>query len=394
MVFVAFGVTGDLMRLKILPALFALHSKGDLPERFALIGVSRRDWSQADLRSHIAGAVCPEGFIPPSAEQAPELTSFLQSVFFVKGDAEDKVLYDKLSESFEALEAAWGSTADKVLYLSLSPTIYKVAFEHLRHAPFAQDTKRVRLMIEKPFGTSGKSADRLHTILQNTFEERAIYRVDHYLAKEAMQNVPAVDGTLVSEIHISFFETSGAEKRGAFYDVTGALRDVGQNHMLEMLARVTMEHSRSDAIEALPVISAGEVELSTIRGQYTGYTEIPGVQSNSTTETYFKITTIIDNARFPGVRVVLAGGKGMAENKKEIRITFKDGRILTHTIGENTDRSEYEILIHDCMRGNQTMFVSRREIIALWRFIDPINEGWKVSRTPLIEYAPGTNPAS
>ncbi len=384
-VFVAFGVTGDLMRLKILPALYALYKKGDLPERFVLLGISRRDWSNADLRSHIARAVS-EG-----DQDSPELTNFLQLLFFVNGDAQEKGLYDKLSESFDALEAAWGGPADKVLYLSLSPTLYKVAFEHLRHAPFAQDTKRVRLMIEKPVGTSGKSADRLHTILQNTFEERAIYRVDHYLAKEAMQNVPPIDGTLVSEIKITFFETAGPDTRGAFYDATGALRDVGQNHMLEMLARTTMDYSRSEALEALPVLSSGEVEFSTTRGQYAGYLNIPGIAPGSVTETYFKISTYIDTLRFPKVRVVLEGGKRMAENKKEIQVTFKDGRILTHSIGENKDRSEYEILIHDCLRGNQTLFVSKREIIALWRFIDPILDGWKTHQTQPKVYEPGTN---
>ena len=217
------------------------------------------------MRAHVAGVL-------GDTEENPKLTSFLQSLFFVQGDAEDKTLYETLTESFEALETTWGGVADKILYLSLSPNLYKVMFEHLRHAPFAQDTKRVRLMIEKPFGINGKSADRLHTILQNTFDDRALYRVDHYLAKEAMQKIPAVDGTLVAEISITFFETGDVAKRGVFYDTTGALRDVCQNHMLEMLARTLMEHSRADALESLPVMSPGEVELSTTRAQYAGYT--------------------------------------------------------------------------------------------------------------------------
>ncbi len=376
-IFVAFGVTGDLMRLKILPALFALYSKGELPERFALLGVSRKDISNADLRALISDALVV--FLQKGEKgtvDEEKLNSFLQSVFAVQGDATERPVYEKLEETFEALEHTWGSVADKILYLSISPTLYKGAFEQLRHAVFTQNTKQVRLMIEKPFGLSGKSADKLQSILQNTFEERAIYRVDHYLAKEALDHTPAIDGSLVSSIAITFFETDGVEKRGSFYDATGALLDVGQNHMLQMLAKVTMEHSRAEALEALHPLSASEVALKTSRTQDPAYKKIPGVPPNSKTETAFTITSYITTGTFENVTVTLEGGKYMPENKKEIVITFKDGRVITHPIGENTARSEYEILIGDCIKGNQTRFVSKRENAALWRFVDPILEQW------------------
>ncbi len=385
-IFVAFGVTGDLMRLKILPALYSLYTKGELPDRFAILGVSRRDWSNADLRSHVADVITKDG------EETPALHAFLQSLFFIKGDAQEEELYGKLTETFGVLESTWGVEADKILYLSLSPTLYREAFEHLRHAAFAQNTKRVRLMIEKPFGVSGKSAEKLQSILGNTFEERAIYRVDHYLAKEALSNIPAVDGSLVAEVHLTFFETGGVEKRGQFFDATGSLLDVGQNHLLKVLARTTMKHSRVEALEALHALSPDEVSKHTVRAQYDGYRDIPGVAPDSNTETYFKITSTIDTPRFPKVRIVLEGGKRMPEQKKEIRITFKDGRVITHPIGENKDRGEYEILIHDCMHGNQTLFVSKREVTALWNFIDPILEGWQSDVVPVTHYAPGTYP--
>ena len=388
-IFVAFGVTGNLMRLKILPALYALHTKGELPERFAILGVSRQDWSHADLRAYVAEVL---GADTLSAEAHTALHIFLHSFFFVKGDTQEAALYDRLAETFSALESTWGVEADKILYLSLSSTLYRDAFEHLRHATFAKDSKRVRLMIEKPFGTSGKSAEKLHSILANTFEERAIYRVDHYLAKDALSTIPAVDGTLVSELHFTFLETAGVEKRGHFFDMTGALLDMGQNHMLKVLARTTMKHSRAEALEALHILSPDEVSKHTVRGQYDGYRDIPGVAPDSDTDTYFMITSTIDTPRFPSVRVILEGGKSMPENKKEIRITFKDGRVITHPIGDNKSRSEYELLIHDCMRGNQTRFVSKREVGALWRFIDPIIEGWRMNVVPITHYAPGTYP--
>ena len=388
-IFVAFGVTGDLMRLKILPALFSLHTKGELPERFALVGVSRRDWSNADLRAHVADGL--SAHIKDDGH-AQKLQTFLQSLFFIKGDAQEAKLYETLGETFDALQGTWGTEADKILYLSLSPTLYREAFDHLRHATFAKNSKRVRLMIEKPFGVSGRSAEKLQSILENTFEERAIYRVDHYLAKEALSNIPVVDGSLVAEVHLTFFETGGVEKRGHFFDATGSLLDVGQNHLLKALARTTMKHSRVEALEALHALSPEEVAKHTVRAQYEGYRDIVGVAPDSNTETYFKITSTIDTPRFPSVRVVLEGGKRLAENRKEIRITFKDGRVVVHPIGENKDRGEYEILIHDCMRGNQTLFVSKREINALWRFIDPIIEGWKSNVVPIRFYPPGTSP--
>ncbi len=380
-IFVAFGVTGDLMRLKILPALFALHCKGELPERFALIGVSRQELSNADLRSRIATYLSQ---VEMPLEKQQHIENFLQSVFTVKGDVTEPSLYITLAETFEALENTWGSTADKILSLTISPTLYRAAFDLLRHATFTKDTKRVRLMIEKPFGLSGKSAEKLQSILQNTFEERAIYRVDHYLAKEALSKIPPIDGMLVSSIKIIFSETGGIEKRGTFYDATGALLDVGQNHMLETLARVTMEHSRAEALEALHALNSEEVAASTTRAQYPEYKNIAGVSTNSQIETSFIIQTHIVSGRFAGVKVTLEGGKYMPENKKEVVVSYKDGRVITYPIGENKDRNEYEILISDCINGNQTRFVSRREITALWRFVDPILDGWHAGVVPLL----------
>ena len=393
-IFVAFGVTGDLMRLKILPALFSLYIKDELPERFALLGVSRREQSNADLRAHVEVALLEHSVFDGKVQEAsdPKLASFLQSIFGIRGDAEDESLYSALADTFDALEHTWGDVADKIVYLSISPKLYRTTFEHLRHASFTQNTKRVRLMIEKPFGTSGKSSEKLQTILQNTFEERALYRVDHFLAKEALASLPQVDGTLVSSIKITFFETGGVEKRGSFYDATGALLDIGQNHMLEILARLTMEHSRAEAIEALRTLSQDEVALQTCRSQADLYLQVAGVAVDSPIETYFKITTTLESTRFKDVTVTLEGGKYMDENKKEVTVTFKDGRVLHHLISENKNRSEYETLIHDCIHGNQTLFVSKRENAALWRFIDPILESWHRGSPSLGQYKAGTRP--
>jgi glucose-6-phosphate 1-dehydrogenase len=347
LIFIAFGVTGDLMQQKILPAIATLRKNGEISDDFKLVGVSRRVSTET-------GSIFGESFYP------------------LQGDAGDPHTYRQLKDlliSFNKDLEAKGSLipSQKIVYLSISPAFYKIVFENL--GQFADGNTKI--MIEKPFGLQGKEAQELNTILHKNFNEKQVYRVDHYLAKESLQELPNSDRRLIENITISFLETAGVEKRGASYDSAGALRDVGQNHMLEMLAMVLNKEHRLAVLEELTPMTTQEVQENTQHTQYKGYTTIPGVASDSPTETSFKIKTRLQN-----ISVTLEGGKYASENKKEITITYKDGRVQHFPVKENRTRSEYEQLILDCIAGNHASFVSEREIELLWRFIDPILKVW------------------
>jgi glucose-6-phosphate 1-dehydrogenase len=330
MTFAAFGITGDLMRLKILPALHGLYNKGELAEDTRIVGISRKPWSDAELRDYIKGVLPEAG------------GSFLSLFTFLQGDAENVETFSKLSKISEGGEL--------MVYLALSPALYAAAFSNMQGAGIT------RLMIEKPFGTSGAVAEELYTQLQNILPEQNIFFVDHYLAKDwvrGLKELPVAREN-ISHIHINFFETVGVEKRGVSYDQLGALRDVGQNHMLQIAAQILGE---------IPPPSPAE----TARTQYEGYRDIQGVAADSQTETYFKIHTPV---------LTLEGGKMMPDSSKEVILSLKDGSEIT--ISEFPNKvPEYEMLISAAMKGDQSLFPSINDIRAQWRFIDPTILAWK-----------------
>ncbi|MBY0473157.1 hypothetical protein K2Q00_02640 [Patescibacteria group bacterium] len=331
MTFAAFGITGDLMRLKILPALHGLYNRGELPSDMRIIGISRKAWDDAQLRAYIKEVL-------PHAEE-----SFLSRCIFLQGDAEDAAIFSKLMQS---------SDGDLLIYLALSPVLYKIVFENMSRARLPVDSK---VLIEKPFGTSGAVAEELYSQLLTIVPEHNIFFVDHYLAKDwvrGLKNLP-VAREHISHIHVRLFETLGVEKRGVSYDQLGALRDVGQNHALQIVAHI---------LGKLPPPTPSE----NIRSQYEGYTDIPGVAAHSHTETYFKIITPF---------LTLEGGKAMLHSSKEVVVSLKDGSEIK--VSETPNKiPEYEMLISAAMRGNQDLFPSMDEIREQWRFIDPIIKDW------------------
>lgn len=354
------------MAQKILPGLLQLHIKDELPEDFKILGVSRRDWDDAKLREHISAAL----------GGSPNLTPFLDRITFVQGDIVDDTLFAILAEQIGDKSA--------ILYFSLSPALYTDAFLRLTESPLREKAQQLRLMIEKPFGTDAMSAKELQKILTTTFDESQLYRVDHYLAKEALIQLPQTDHGVLKQIEVYFMERDGVEGRGEFYDKVGALRDVGQNHILEMLAVALGKANRVEMLEGLHVLMSNEIAEGTVRGQYEHYLQTRGVDPNSTTETYFKIKTT-----YQGIQIVLEGGKRLGLNRKEIIFTHQNGSAHVLTVGSNTDRSEYERLILECIRGEKTLFVSMREVDALWRFIDPILHAWDKDSVPLKSYPLG-----
>jgi glucose-6-phosphate 1-dehydrogenase len=377
MTFAAFGITGDLMRLKILPALYGLHNKGTFPADMRIVGISRKPWSDAQLQSYIKEVL-------PYAEDP-----FLSCFTFLQGDAEDPSI-------FSALKETCGDN-DMLVYLSLSPALYKTVFSHMRSAGFGERTATTRLMIEKPLGINGVAAEELYAQLKNITDEQHIYFVDHYIAKDwirSLETLP-VSREEISHIHIRLFETIGVEKRGVSYDQLGALRDVGQNHALQMVANILApDSSRSahaDALEQLPIFSASDVAEETLRAQYQGYETIKGVAEGSQTETYFKIHTTLNVEGWDGVELTLEGGKALPNSSKQVLFSLKDGRKVT--VSEVPNKvGEYELLLSAAMKGDQSLFPSMREIRAQWRFVDPIIEAWSKGSPRLMSYEVGILP--
>ncbi|MGB9609129.1 MAG: NAD(P)-binding domain-containing protein, partial [Minisyncoccia bacterium] len=350
--------------------------------------------------------------------------------------------------------------ANKLFYLAVPPKYYKTIFKNLHknnlHLPCKSGGGWTKILVEKPFGRDFKTAKELDELLGQLFFENQIYRIDHYLAKETVQNIltfrfsnsifePLWNKNNIEKIYIKFYEKSGILGRGEFYDGVGALRDIGQNHILQLLALFTMEkpnnfspevirQKRAEILKKLKIFKLNEVKKFTIRGQYANYLNEPGVKSNSLTETYFKILAFLDDANWRNVPIYLEGGKNLGENKVEIEITFRHKfpclcsennhlkNVLSyeiqpqekisisffakkpnssnivlknflfdyrHSFAEEEFLDAYEKLLFDAFSGNQTLFVSTEEILFSWKFIDAILSGWRKNKSELqIYFAP------
>ncbi|MEK7646588.1 MAG: glucose-6-phosphate dehydrogenase [Patescibacteria group bacterium] len=451
-IFVIFGITGDLAARKLIPALLNLYAKKMLPQRFSIIGFSRRPMARDEFREYIRERL----HIRPGQYREEDIKHFFDHMSYEQGLFDDPRAYARLADKLNEIDARWGQCSNKLFHLSVPPTLYEGILERLAQSqltvPCADDTGWTRILIEKPFGNDTKTAERLDDTLGNLFKEEQIFRIDHYLAKESLQNILAFrfsnpmfeslwDRTNIEKIHIRLFEKNGMEGRGAFYDPVGALRDVGQNHMLMMLALVCMDkpaslkpasirRERARVLAKLKQILPRQMDKAIVRGQYEGYTSEKGVASDSKTETYFRIMAHVDTPRWKGVPMYLESGKSMSDTKTTIDIYFKNTakgasaedqqNILTFRIqpdegikirffvktpgyGFETEPkplkfsyhdmpnvgtiTDYERLIHDVFRGDQTLFSSTQEIMASWKFITPIIEN--LGKLPIRVYPRG-----
>lgn len=380
MTLVAFGVTGDLMRLKILPALAALHEQGALQGGMRILGLSRRPWSDEGLRDHLRD-VLPE--VPDT---------FLSRCTFLQGDAEEPTTFSTIARTLEG--------DDALFYLSLAPTLYRNVFAHMQQAGFAERPGTTAIMVEKPFGTSGTDAEQLHAQLLKVIPEPNIYLVDHYLAKDWVRELGALPAPReeIAQIHLYLWEHLGVEERGTVYDHLGALRDVGQNHLLQALAHVLATDARAPvaraaALEELTPLDPALAVSHAIRAQYEGYRSIEGVAPGSEVETYFRVHTILRLPGWEGVKVVLEAGKRLPASRKEVELTLTDGRIVAITERPN-HVGEYELLLRAAFTGDHSLFVSLREVRAEWGFVDPILAAWAAGTPKLLSYTPGTIPFS
>jgi glucose-6-phosphate 1-dehydrogenase len=350
---VIFGATGDLARRKLLPAIYNLAHEGALPERFNLVGVSRRDQSDDEFRSFARESI--QEFSRREAD-SQVLDGLLERLSYIGFSFDDQEGYGKLAEALDALDEGAPQPLNRAFYLSTAPEFFGVITTALKEADlnFRRDCD-VRVIIEKPFGVDLESARELQSTVSSAFREKQVFRIDHYLGKETVQNVmafrfanymfePVWNRNFIDHIQITAAEDIGIGSRAGYYDASGALRDLVQNHMLQLLTLVCMEPPasfeadkvRDEKVKVLDAITPPtpeEVARMTVRGQYTagvaagedvpGYLEEEGVPDDSQTETYAALRLEVHNWRWAGVPIVLRTGKRLARKVTEIAVQLK-----------------------------------------------------------------------
>jgi glucose-6-phosphate 1-dehydrogenase len=436
---VIFGGTGDLAKRKILPGLYRRFLQGQMTEDSRIIGAARADIDDAGFRAMVAEAI--EEFVPKNRREPEVIKAFLERISYISIDAVGENGWDKL-------KAAMRPKLVRAFYFSVAPSLFGDIAERLHTHKIADSQSRI--VVEKPFGRDLESARALNAVLAKHFNETQIYRIDHYLGKETVQNLMAVrfanilfeplwKAEYIDHVQITVAETVGVEGRGAYYDKSGAMRDMVQNHMMQLLCLIAMEppyHFDPDAVrdEKLKVIRAlSPVKADDIvRGQYLaggGEESYLAHCENkaSTTESYIALKTTVSNWRWQGTPFYLRTGKRLRARASEIAITFKqpphaifdnesgwhenvlvirlqpdEGMNLMVMIKEPGpggmrmmqvpldmsfaealgDEAEdvpdaYERLIMDVIRGNQTLFMRGDEVEAAWAWTDPIIQGWE-----------------
>src|SRR5690349_10107641 len=348
-----FGATGDLAHRKLLPALYNLAHEGALPERFNLIGISRREMPDDEFRDVMRSAI--EKYSRRETDPTV-LEGLLGRARYVGFDFADVASYAKLKSVIEELDADGGGKLNRAFYLSTAPEFFPVIVKALKDADLNYDPDvDVRCIIEKPFGVDLESAMELQRVVEHVFRESQVYRIDHYLGKETVQNVmafrfanfmfePVWNRNYIENIQITAAEDIGIGTRAGYYDQAGALRDLVQNHMLQLLTLVCMEPPasfeadkvRDEKVKVLHAITPPtpeEVRKCTVRAQYVagveggedvvGYLEEDGVPADSRTETYAALRLEVHNWRWAGVPFYIRTGKRLARKVTEIAITLK-----------------------------------------------------------------------
>jgi len=370
---VIFGVTGDLATKKLMPAVYDLANRGLLPPGFALVGFARRDWEHQDFATVVHDAVKEHARTPFREEVWQQLA---EGIRFVRGEIGNDESFQRLSETIADLDEARGTGGNHAFYLSIPPSLFQPVVNQLREHGLAEqaDGRWSRVVIEKPFGHDLASAGELNRIVSGVFPSSAVFRIDHYLGKETVQNLlalrfanqlfePVWNNNYVAQVQITMAEDIGIAGRAGYYDGIGAARDVIQNHLLQLLALTAMEEPTSFEAgqlraEKQKVLAATRpphrMDLHTARGQYAGgwaggekvlgYLEEKGMSTDSRTETYAAIRVDIENRRWAGVPFYLRTGKRLARRVTEIALGFKRAPHLPFT---KTDTAElgYNALI-------------------------------------------------
>jgi len=380
---VIFGATGDLTSRKLVPALFDLICHGVIPHEFAIVGFGRRPWSDDDFRKVVAEAV--DDFYGAGMVAGRECGQILREARYVVGEPDDPAGFKQLAAVLDEVDTTYGTRGNRIFYLATPPSLFAPIVGQLGAVGLARrgwgggwggdragpHESWQRVVVEKPFGHDPESAQQLNTAIHEVFDESQIYRIDHYLAKETVQNIqvlrfangifePIWNRRYVDHVQITAAESLGVEHRGAYYEEAGALRDMIQNHLIQLLALTAMEPPvsfSSDAVrdekvkvvKAIRPIPVSQVDLYAARGQYVqgtidgqavpGYRQEDRVSPTSVTETYAAVKLLIDNWRWQGVPFYLRTGKRLPHRVTEIAVQFKrPPHLLFRETGLHGDR--------------------------------------------------------
>ncbi len=360
---VIFGASGDLTHRKLVPALFELFLQRRLPSEFALLGCARRQWSDETFRQKMAEALGSK-----VQENSSSWELFVKGLFYEPVDLQQQEDVLRLAKRLEEIDYLRSTHGNRTFYLSVSPKFYGNGCKALSSAGLLNDPKRSRVVIEKPFGRDYSSAQSLNQLVQSCGQESQIFRIDHYLGKETVQNIlvlrfantifePIWNRNFISSIQITAAETVGVEERAGYYETSGALRDMVQNHLTQMLAITAMEppghfdpeairNEKAKVLQAARLADEAEPWNCCIRGQYTkggakkfpllGYQDESGVTPGSTTETYVAMKLFVENWRWQGVPFYLRTGKRLPKRLSEVVLTFREApvHLFDSTVGQ------------------------------------------------------------
>ncbi|MGP7818618.1 glucose-6-phosphate dehydrogenase [Niallia sp. 01092] len=466
MTFVLFGATGDLAKRKIYPALYNLFLDGKMPESFSIIGVGRRAWFDDQFQANIEDSI--KAFSRRPIDDSSKTKKFLEVFRFISLDVMEEQAYEgyqKLGELVKRREEQLNIPENRLFYLSVAPEFFDTIALGIKESGLASGKGRKRLIIEKPFGNDLKSAQELNKKLSRAFEEEEIYRIDHYLGKPMVQNLETLgfanpvlktlwNNQYIANVQITASETVGVEERAEYYDQSGAVKDMFQNHLLQLLMMTAMQppqninakevsKEKKKIMKFLRPLQKENVATDVLRGQYTageidgksvvGYKEEPGINNSSTNDTFIAARLWIDNEFWSGVPFYIRTGKRMKEKLTSIVIEFKNSLkdLTMPQFGSMTPNAliiqispqegislqlnmknpltnqiepvninffnsvkdvpeAYELLLFDAMRGDSTFFAHWEEVELSWAWVQPVLEAFKENLLPLHYYRSGS----